>query len=324
MPNIPYDNSALIYLGRWTDYGTSMGSGWQGTQIRFKVSGTLNISVNLDVKDTTTSDVSAVVLNIDGANANLQYATTAAEIYTGAKTVSFTLADTNEHTIIMKLLNYPDRQWTGDGYCRLTSIDIDNGASVIVWDKTSGRRTGVVGDSWTATSNDWPFLMSQDKYWLYPISFGGATASALNSQIDYDNSVTLNTDDPVLDVIVANSSVNDYNASVSLASFNTSFAALVDKLRVQQPDAKIILLQSPRNVGAGKNYDQYGPEMSSIAAARSNVEYIPITSTQWNTYTWSDTAHLDYASRQSLAAYYEEQIDLLIPFSAKSYGYIMY
>ena len=321
--NIPYTDSNLNYLGRWTNYGTSKGSGWQGVQVRFKVSGTLNLAVNVDVQDLSGSDVSGVITNIDSGNYTQILTTSLADIYTGIKTANFTLPDTGEHTVILKFSNYPNLQWNGTGRCRLMSLDIDAGGSVTPWVKTTGRLLGCVGDSWMATANDWPFLMAQTKYWLYPISFGGARASTLDSQFNYDNSATLNTSDPTLDVVIVNSSVNDYIGGVSLSSFNTSFAALVDKIRTKQPTAKIILLQSPRNTRDGQTYDQYGPKMEIIAAARSNVVYVPCPSSVWSTLEWAtgDPYHLSFAGRQTLAAYVEGQLDLL--YEAKSRGYII-
>ena len=314
MPNISYNDSSLTYIGRWTDYGTSMGSNWQGSQIRFKVSGSLNLNVNVDVKDIDgTISQTGVVLNIDGANFAQVITTTVADIYTGAKTANFTLPDTDEHTIIMKVYAWPEQQWDETGYCRLNSFDINAGGSVNTWDKFGGYRVGFVGDSWMAVFHDWPFLMTQEKYWPYFISYGGAKAAPLNSKIDYDNPTTLNTDDPVLDIIIVNSSINDYNAGVTLSAFNTSFASLVDKLRAQQPTAKIILLQSPRNTTHSKNYDQYGPEMDSIALTRSNVEYVACPSSLWSSLTWlADTAHLDYASRQIFADFVEGEVNALV------------
>lgn len=323
--NIPYNNANLNYIGRWTDYGSSMGSNWQGSQIRFKVSGTLNLNVNVDVKDTDgTISQTGVVLNIDGTDYTQVITTTVADVYTGTKTANFIIPSTGEHTIIMKVYAWPEQQWDGTGYCRLMSFDIDTGGSVNAWNKTGGYRVGFVGDSWMAVFHDWPFLMTQGKYWPYFISYGGAKAAPLDSRINYDDPSTLNTDDPVLDIIVVNSSVNDYNAGVTLSAFNTSFASLVDKLRVQQPAAKIILLQSPRNTTHSKNYDQYGPEMANIAATRANVEYVECPSSLWSSLTWlSDTAHLDYASRQLFAGFVESEINILVS-TKTSRGYILY
>lgn len=325
--NIPYTDSNLNYLGRWTDYGTAKGSGWQGTQIRFKVSGTLNLAVNVDVRDLTVTDLSGITINIDGGASSTSFTTTAAEIYTGSKTANLVLPDSGEHTVVLKLYNYPTAQWDGSGRCRLMSLDIDTGGSVSPWVKTTGKHTGCVGDSWMGHFSDWPRLLTQTKYWIYPISFGGAKASDLNAQFDYDNSTTLNTSDPTLDAVIVNSSVNDYNAGVSISSFNTSFAALVDKIRAKHLTAKIILLQSPRNTRDGRNYDQYGPGMATIAAARSNVEYVDCPSSVWPTLDWAvgDPNHLSFAGLQTLAAYIEGRIDALysITVPEKTRGYII-
>lgn len=80
---------------------------------------------------------------------------------------------------------------------------------------------------------------------VYPTSFGGAKASDLNAQYNYDRSGVLNNSDPYLDAVVINSSVNDWAAGVSLSAFQADFAALVTKVRQKHPTAKLFLLQSP-------------------------------------------------------------------------------
>jgi len=321
--NTLYDDAVLNYLGRWTDSGSDMWAGWQGAQIRFKVSGSLTLDINVNVQDLDTINTTVVNVSIDGGNFTTVFTTTFPEIFTGSRTANYVLPDTGEHEIIVKVACLPNQQWDSTGKCRITSIDTDNGSTISAWEKTTGILVGEVGDSWMGVSNDWPYLLDQSKYWIYQVGSGGYRASTIDARIDYDSDGVLNTDDPIMPLIIVNSSVNDYNAGVTLASFNTSFASVVDKLRAQHPDALIVLLQSPRNTTDGRNYDQYGSEMSTIAGARSRVEYISITATEWNTYTWADPAHLDFVSRQAFASYIESQLDALNLFNKQSKGYII-
>lgn len=324
--NVLYDDPVLNYEGRWTDYGSSMGSGWWGSRINFKVSGTLNLSINIEVLDTSaTLDYSWVYITIDDGDILSYQPTTIPEIYTGSKTATFSIPDTGEHNISVLVVSHYTRQFDESGHNRITSIDIDTGGSFSVWNKTTGITLGIVGDSWMSSDFNWTYLMDSAKYWLYPIATPAVDSSELDAQIDYDYTTVLNTDDPVLDAILINSSVNDHIAGISLSAFNTSFASVVDKLRAQQPDALIMLLQSPRNVGDGLDYDKYGPEMASIASTRDRVEYIEVPSSLWPSLTWAGgQAHLDYASRIIFADFVEAEIDKLIPFTNRSQGYIIY
>lgn len=293
MISFPFGSASLHYAGRWVDHGDSMGSNWQGSQIRFKVSGTLQLVVNAKV-----AGFAFAAVNIDaGAHQILEFSGN------GAQSVTYALPDTGEHTVILKIGGFPYEQWPGTSYCRLVSISVDDGGAVSQWGDQAAVRLGVVGDSWMAAQNDWPFLLGIDKYSIYPVSFGGATATDLNAQYPYDGAGILNTDDPMLDAVLINSSVNDYVGGVSLEAFAASFAALVDKVRIKQPSAKIFLLQSPRNIAAGKIYDQYGPKMEEIASAREDVFYLPTGADVWESVEWSgDTYHLTFAGLQTFAS----------------------
>lgn len=313
MQDIAYTDPQLYYAGRWIDYEGSKGSGWQGAQIRFKVSGTTTVSVNCLILDTTTSDVVSVIANFDGGAQQIITLSSTAASTSGPATATFTLPDNGEHTVILKLACLPTSQWTNASYCRLTSIGIDNGGVLSAWGDSAPRRLAVVGDSWMATQHDWPFLMGIDNYSIWPVSFGGAKASDLNNQYDYDRSGVVNTYEPTFDAIIINSSVNDYLQGVSTSAFRASLLALGNKIRAKHPETKLVFLQSPRNVPAAKLYDQYGPDIQYVAGQISNSVYLESTPAEWEQLTWngSDTAHLSFAGRQVFAAINKAKIDAL-------------
>lgn len=298
MITINYANPLISYAGRWVDFGDSKGSYWQGSQIRLKVSGTTQVTVSAKY---STSNISFCVLNEDDGPRNLLYFSAAPG--TGTASVSFPLTSTAEHEIILKLVNPPEEQWTGSDYTRLISIGVDDGAAVTTWGNNAPIRIGVVGDSWMGAENDWPRLMNSAQFSIYPTSYGGATAAALNARYNYDGNGILNAVEPALDAVLINASVNDLTAGVSGASFESSLSALVDKVQAKHPGVPVFLLQSPRNVGVGINYDSYGVNMQNIASAKTGVTFLPITSTQWNSYVWADAYHLALPSLQELADY---------------------
>lgn len=318
MIDIPYTSPFLHYAGRWADYADSKGSAWQGAQVRFKVSGTTTFVVKAKVLDNSSSDLAMAVANVDDGPTDLKFFSTAGGTLTGDGTVSYTLPDTGDHTVVLKLAGLPGSQWSNSSYCRLKSISIDDGATLSDWGDQAPVKLGVVGDSWMGVENDWPYLLGSWRYSLYPTSYGGATASGLDSQYNYDRSGVLNTTDPELDAVLISSGVNDYVGGVSVGAFQTSLVSLVGKVRAKHPDAKIILLQPPRNVAAGLNYDQYGTAMAAVVAATSNSYYIPIPSGDWPLFEWaSDTYHLTYTGRQAMADYVGQRLDELLPPSAQ-------
>jgi hypothetical protein len=314
MIDIPYDSPMIHYAGRWTDSGSYISSNWQGSQIRFKVTGTLNLKINA----TVTSGVNFASVNIDGGPTNILNFPTS-----GAASVSIAVPNSAEHEIVMRLGSMPTSQWNGTTYTRLTSISVDDGGALLSWGASGPLRTAFIGDSWMATQHDWPQFIDLLTYNPYPISFGGATASALNNQYPSLNSGGSPAVDPSFEAVVIGAGVNDYNAGVSLASFKASLAALIDKVRINTPAAPVILLQAPRNIGAGKNYDQYGPVLSELASEKDNTHAVLITDSEWSSYTWSDDAHLSYQSRLDYADYVESRLAVILSPGSSAYSLYM-
>lgn len=157
MIEIPYTSPALHYAGRWTDYGDSKGAGWQGSQIRFKVSGTMTLTVKAKVLDANSSDLAFAVVNLDDGAQQYLWFSTASETFTGIKSVTLNLPNPGEHTVVMKLVGIPTSQWASVSYLRLMSIGVDDAGSVSSWGNQGRIKLGIIGDSWTAAESDWPF-----------------------------------------------------------------------------------------------------------------------------------------------------------------------
>lgn len=76
MPNvskqtIPYSDSRITRLGRWTDTGTGIFSGWSSSQLVFTVRDTNFVNVICDIEDSNSTDYSLIAYNIDNDPANL-------------------------------------------------------------------------------------------------------------------------------------------------------------------------------------------------------------------------------------------------------------
>lgn len=302
--SVAYNDASILYAGRWVDEGPYAQSYWQGSQVRFAVTGTTNLRVYFDAQGSP----NFISANIDGSDSVIYNAPSSGSVF-----VDIPIPDTGRHTVVLRAASLPSTQWTGSSYTRITSYELDDGGAVETYANNGTYLIGTIGDSWMASSNDWPQYMDPAVYNTYPISFGGAKASDLDSQYPFVKSGGPAASDPAFDIVIIGAGVNDYNAGVSLASFKASMGALVDKVRADHPTIPIGLLQSPRNVADGRNYDQYGPVLEELAFEKENVHAITIDSTEWDTYTWADTAHLDYASKVLYADYVQQQTMDILP-----------
>lgn len=319
MKTINYKDSAIHYAGRWFDAGNGMGSGWQGSQARFKLSGSSRLEISAIVVDGTSSDLTMAVINIDGGESIAKYFTTEPGTGSGLMSVSFDMPDLGQHTIVLKLGCLPLSQWNGSSVCRLASIQVDDSASLQPWDDAGKVMVQVVGDSWMATQNDWPHLLDPGKYSIYPVSFGGAKSSDLAAKYGYSRSGVASIGERHPNMVIIGSGVNDYVGGVSGSSFQSSITSLVDQVQAMHPDCLVVLLGCPRNVGAGKNYDQYFPQMLAVAQARSGVVAIEVPSSKWPSFQWApDTFHLTYDGLKSFAEFVSSQLPEIRKFRAGS------
>ena len=161
MINIPYSDSRLSFLGRWTDFGTKKGSYWQGSQIRFTVSGTATVKLNCDIVDANSSDLAFAAVSVDKGASEFITLSTAGETFSGTRTATVTLPDTGVHSLIVKLGGFPNQQWDGSTICHLISVDIDDGSTLSATPDTSSWTVGFIGDSWMGTTEDWPYLLPE-------------------------------------------------------------------------------------------------------------------------------------------------------------------
>lgn len=299
---VSYNNAAIQYLGRWNDTGSGMWSGWGCGQIVFKVSGTSYLTVVSDTldPDTTALEVCSVDIDNTSASATDYYWSTASQITNGLKSVTISLPNTSEHTIILKTNGYLAYIYAETSKATIKQFIIESGGTISTWTQ-GAKRIQCVGDSWMGASNDWPRLMSTTDYNLYPIATGGMTCADMNSRYNFDYSGHTNTTDTTADAVIVSYGVNDFNSGISQASFEVSMGQLVDKIRVKQATAKIFLIRCVSNTVTGDDFGKYGTNMSNVAAAKANCYYIN-TSSLDATMTWaSDNYHLSSASKQTLA-----------------------
>lgn len=301
---IAYNDAAIQYLGRWIDTGSGKWTGWAAPMIVFTVTGTNWIQVNGLSLDPSITAITAFVTNADNSTAagSVFYATPPqfASALVQSKSTMIMLPDTGSHTIIIRTTGYNADIFNEVSKNTVQSFTIPATASITSW--TQGAKViQCVGDSWMGAGNDWPRLMSTADYKLFPIATGGLKCSDMDTQYTSNYSGNPAVTDTNADAVVVSFGVNDYNAGVTTAAFETSMFSLYDKIRVLQPTAKIFLIRCVRNLATGDNFGQYGPNMAAVVAARTNCFYVDTTSLD-ATVTWaSDTFHLDGPGKQLLA-----------------------
>lgn len=305
--DIPYNDQAITYSGRWEHHQSAARSSWQGSQVRFSVSGSKTVTLRLQVEDETQTGITAVVANIDGGEQAPYSATTAAETFSGQKDVVFSLPSSGAHSIVLKLIGAPVDQWPGRVSIGLKSISLEEGGSVKSSEEPFRQRIEFIGDSWMSAQNDWPYLLS--RYSVSPVSFGGATIDMLNSQYLFNGEGKTVSKIESVGTVVIGAGVNDFNRKVPIESYRQSMLSLIYKVRHVHPGARILLLQAPANP-SGLNFGMYGPAMESIAKDNGDVVYVPSPKFAPGALQWRpDGLHLTYEGLKVYAPVMQLAID---------------
>ena len=303
---IAYNNANLQYLGRWQDTGSGMWTGWSSPMVVFSVSGTNWIQINTTAIDPSVTAIAALLFDVDNVAAAGAYVYVSSPLYiTGAaginKSAMIMLPDTGTHNITLHTVGYNADVFNELSKLTILSYNIPATATISTW--TQGAKIiQCVGDSWMGAGNDWPRLMSTANYKLYPIGAGGLQCSQMDTQYNFNYAGNAANTDSTADAVIVSFGVNDFNASVTTATFETAMFALYDKIRAKQATAKIFLIRVPKNIAASKDYGQYGPNMATVVAARTNCFYVDTTSLD-ATIEWADgdVNHLSANGKQTLA-----------------------
>lgn len=298
---VAYNDANLNYIGRWIDTGSGMWSGWGGSRITFKIRNTGILKFNFTVSDTVTNDNTALVVAVDGNEVATKYLiTTTSETYIGTKYVIATIPfDGETHKIDVYMYCLGANQFNVTNQAILNSIEVGFDAVLSPW-TLGATKIQCIGDSWMTANASWTRLLDSSVYAVYQTSNTGFKCSDANTNYNNDYTGHTDTSDPTFDKVLISFGVNDYNASVTVGSFQTSLLALIDKVRIRQPDVPIILVRVPNNTGAGLNYGQYLTAMNNAAGLRTDVTVIDTTSIDVSM-TWdSDNSHADSYGRLTM------------------------
>lgn len=309
MQIINYNNPALSYYGRWYDDGASKYSGWYGSWIRFKFTGTsLKVKADFSNLDSFISVIIDENYPATEGTAGHRFYTTVTGIQT--LTVATGLTDV-EHTAIVRMYGYPSAI-LGTNHAKFMGIEIDDGSTITAWNQQGTKRIAVMGDSYSCRSNQFSFFFDQSKYEIYPFGIAGQSmydpSWGANVTYPYIVKSTIPQDDPLFDGIVIEYGTNDAYGGISTSNFKTSTTDLVQKIKADQPTAKIYLLQMLKN--AVNDFSIYGGVLQEVANEQGeNVIYIP-TSSIWDSITWeSDNIHPNIDGMRTLATHVQSYLD---------------
>ncbi len=290
---VAYNNINIGYSGRWIDTGSGKWSGWGGSKLSFKIKNTNFIKVYYSYTDGSAADNLAASIFVDGSVATKLTLTTTAEVSSGTTSKTFAVpCNDSYHTVEFYQYALGAFLFGLTSQIIITGIEIGSAGSIIAWTQGS-TIIQCIGDSWMVGDASWIKYLNRSTYNIYPVSNTGYKCSDANTNYLYDYTGVLNSTDPTPNKVLISFGVNDYNASVSVASFQTSLLALIDKIRIRWTGVPIVLVRVPNNVGSGETYGQYGTAMSNAVGLRANVTYIDTTAIDASV-TWkSDNSHLD-------------------------------
>lgn len=307
---IPYSDSRITRLGRWTDTGTGVFSGWSSSQLIFTVRGTNFVNVICDIRDTNSTDYSLIAYSIDNDPANLSSITLSEkdQIISGTKSGTIPMPNLGTHTVTVQIMGAYTSQYENTSRISVKAIQLSVPGTLSTW--TQGTvNLQTIGDSWTAAYNGMTRLLDRAYFKIYSVATPGITMAAMRPQYAFDYYTSLNTSDPVMAGIVIMYSVNEYNGDVTTEQFKTNMLALIDLVRFKQPTAKIILVRTPSNTAANKLYGQYGAVMSEISGIRANTFYFDTSSFDEELVgKWHDEWHLNAEGKVLLMSALEKYL----------------
>jgi hypothetical protein len=305
MQQIDISDDRIEKSGRWITASAGVWSAWGGSQLLFSIEGSASITVNADVMCASGRvNLCECVIDNSPQNSLAQYFAQN-QSYSGPSSVTFQLPDNGRHELIIKTNGFMADIFSGASRSVLKSIFVDDSA-ILSPPLAKPKLLQCIGDSWMAADNDWPRLMRHDVFRTYQVATGGMKTSDMNGMYEYACSGVL-ASDPTADAVIVSYGVNDLTAGYSVSSFQSYLTSLVDKVRERQ-SCPIFLIQVPRNVGTGSQYDQYGVAMQAISMTRQNVYYVP-TDFVFNKVSWqSDNKHLDAAGKIVFADYVGRQL----------------
>jgi len=275
---IDYTDNRLTYLGRWLNGAYGKTSGWSSSSVQFRVKNTSTVKVKAYINRTQINGGGALGYHINGdpnQTAGIAFETNTAA-FAGYRTASIPVVNNGSwQDMIIHIYGVPADQFNQVTELFLDSIILDAGGELDVLTQ-GAKKIQFIGDSWMATSNDWPRLIDSSLYSCIQIAGSGYTLDTANTRYPFDYNGSTNTTDESVDAIVISFGVNDYIGAVTVGNFQTQLLSLIDKVQIKQPSKPIFLVRVPNN---GANlYGQYLTAMNNAAGLRSNIIVIDTTS----------------------------------------------
>ena len=305
--SIPFTDGNISKYGRYVDDSTGTDLTWEGSWMRFKVSGTTKIKLNVQVNILGGGNPPAAGLlkcYIDNGPGTGICVTPASDQDQTVTLVSGLTA--GEHTVVIQRGEYyPHSSLVSSEYVKIKNIILDDGGSLSAWSQTGTHAMLFLGDSWAGDENSVTRFMDLKKWNIWTVGFGGFQASTMNNCYPY-KALKIPQTDPAQQLCVIQFGVNDRLGGVTTATFKSAVQGIMKKVAADHSGIKFFLIQVPAN---GKNdYDMYGTVLSELAKENANSYYISTASIA-DSLKWSDKAHLSFASRKDVyCPYLDSQI----------------
>lgn len=282
MKVIPRTDTTLNWLGRWIEDGGKY-SGWGGSALQFKFTGT---SLGLEV---VVKGAGGIAVMVDDYSDNWTHRIPLSRNGSNTITVATGLED-KEHTAFFRFWsnNYENKR-NGIDYVKVISILIDDNAKISNW--SGDIKLGYFGDSWASADNDFLRFLGLDNVEIHSISDPGLNSSDGVKRFPFAVGIA-----PIKDLsfngVVIGYGVNDALSNIFKFVFKRNILKIIDKIRVNDPNVQLFLLQSPRNHATKVDTSRYGDILNKILKKRSNCVYISSRDIE-DQLTWKDSAHLD-------------------------------
>lgn len=310
-----YRDFRFSYYGRYHDDGDNMYSGWREGWIRFKVTGTrqLRIVVRAHLIRGCLPEVNAFVDDIPretgfgGPIPEQPGDPMERDLVIGTDSLS-----PDEHLVELRLA-------TGSGDIRaplrgtdrvgLVRVEMDHAGQLLPWPQAGKWKLAVFSDSW---AGHYPHYFDPAEFSVHNMSQGGFTS--------YDGAywypwtvLGVPHRDPRWDAVLIHYGLNDFNAGVAPKAFQANVLRLVQSIRKDQPEARIFLVQLPRNLQTGRSFDVYGRYLEEIAGQQLRVDYIP-SRPIWDSLQWfADQTHITHDSHRKYGDWLSREMSARMP-----------
>jgi len=305
-----HDSPYISYSGRMVDSGDGLLSGWtfyNKIPCRFALQNADTLKMFFDVALINAYTKACIEIFVDSVK--FKYELTSQNY--GVFKAFIPITNRDYHRI--RFTMYMEENSLNECFnlidvIKFNKAEINRGNFTLDHSIISLPKIAYIGDSWGFLI---PENINANKYNVYPISAAGGTALSYLPYYPYAFQQTAFTD-PNFDAIIFNFGVNEFNANFTENQVYSSFLALLNRIRVNQPTAKIIIVNKPNNTLADRDYGKYRNVMRELSVQLENTYFLDSDSMNMNDSMWGDLWHPNSLGYARYAKYIEHFIDKLM------------